>query len=52
MWNDAIAKDMKNVKIAFDIIPDGEHVLNGYKQVSCHMIFDVKIEDFRYKVRF
>ena len=40
---------MKNVKISFDIIPGGECLPNGYKQIRCHMIFDVKIEDFRCK---
>ena len=37
------------MKIAFYIMPDGERVLNGYKQIRCHMIFDVKMEDFRCK---
>ena len=40
---------MKNVKISFDIIPVGECVPNGYKQIRCQMIFDVKMEDFRFK---
>ena len=39
------------MKIAFDIIPYGERVPNVYKQVHCHMIFDVKMEDFRRKAR-
>ena len=51
LWADAIAKEMKNVRIAFDILPNGESAPNGYKQIRCHMIFDIKIEDFRRKAR-
>ena len=40
---------MNNVNIAFDIMPYGERVPNGYKHIRCHMIFDVKMEDFRFK---
>jgi hypothetical protein len=50
-WADSIAKEMKNVKIAFDILPDGERVPNNYQRIRCHMIFDVKMEDFRRKAR-
>ncbi len=42
-WADAIAKEMKDVRIAFQPI--------GYKWIKCHMIFDIKIEDFRRKAR-
>ena len=49
MLSDAIEKEINDVKIAFYIMPDGERVLNGYKQIRCHMIFDVKMEDFRCK---
>ncbi|KAL7526268.1 LOW QUALITY PROTEIN: hypothetical protein ACHAXR_003858, partial [Thalassiosira sp. AJA248-18] len=47
----AIAKEMKDVKVAFNILPDGEVAPNGYQQIRCHMIFDVKMEDFRRKAR-
>ena len=40
---------MNNVKIDFDIMSDGERVPSGYKKIIFHMIFDVKMEDFRYK---
>ena len=42
---------MKNVRIAFDILPNGKRAPNEYNQIQCHMIFDVKIEDFRQKAR-
>ena len=40
---------MNNVKISFDIMPDGECVQNCYKHICFHMIFDVKMEDFKRK---
>ena len=42
---------MKNVQVAFDIIEDGENAPVGYQFVKCHMVFDVKMEDFRRKAR-
>ena len=50
-WDNAIAKEMNHLNIAFDIMSDLERVPNGYQQICCHMIFDVKMEDFRRKVR-
>jgi len=49
LWADAIAKEMKNVRVAFNILPVGEDPPPGYQFVRCHMIFDVKIKDFRRK---
>ena len=49
---DAIAKEMKTVRVAFDILPNGDVAPKGYKQIRCHMIFDVKMEDFRRKARY
>jgi hypothetical protein len=50
-WADAIAKEMKEVCIAFNILPDGHVAPNGYQKIPCHMIFDIKMEDFRRKAR-
>jgi hypothetical protein len=49
LWADAIAKEMKNMRIAFKCLNPGEHVPLGYKRMKCHIIFDIKIEDFRRK---
>ncbi len=46
LWVDAIAKEMKEVRIAFNILPDGRSAPIGYQKIPCHMIFDVKMEDF------
>jgi hypothetical protein len=43
---------MKNVIIAFNILNGEESVPPTYHEICCHMIFDVKMEDFRRKARF
>ena len=52
LWWDAICKEMKNVRIAFDEY-DGEiSNLVGYQKIDCHLIFDIKFgENFRRKAR-
>ena len=50
-WMDAIAKEMTNVRVAFDILKDGDRAPIGHKQINFHLIFDVKMEDFRRKAR-
>ena len=46
LWANSIAKKMKEVHITFNIPPDGHVASNGYQKIPCHMIFDVKMEDF------
>ena len=48
-WMDAISKEMTNVRVAFDILKDGDLAPIGHKQINCHLIYDVKMEDFRRK---
>ena len=50
-WQDSIAKEMNNVRVAFQILDENEEVPIGYKFICCHMIFDIKMEDFRRKSR-
>ncbi|KAL7475736.1 hypothetical protein ACHAW6_001644 [Cyclotella cf. meneghiniana] len=45
-WSNAIELEMKNVRIAFDILADGVAPPLDHQYMKCHMIFDVKIEDF------
>ena len=45
----AIAKEMENVKVAFKIIPDWEKTPTVHQSVGCHMVFDIKMEDFKFK---
>ncbi len=50
-WADAIAKEMKDVCVAFKILLDEQSVPIGYQKIPCHMIFDIKMEYFRCKAR-
>ena len=36
---------------AFNKLDDGEIGPIGYQRLNCHIIFDIKMEDFRYKAR-
>ncbi len=46
MWADAIAKEMKYIQVASDPLENGIQPPSRYQFVQCHMIFDVKMEDF------
>lgn len=50
-WHDAIQKEMRNVRLAFQFLDDDETIPIGYKWIKCHLIFDVKM-DFTRKARF
>ena len=50
-WRDAIKKEMTNVKIAFRFLDKNGRPPPGYKQIRCHIIFDVKM-DLTHKARF
>ena len=53
LWWDAVCKEMKNVRPAFEVFEGDEHQLpSGFQEIKCHMIFDVKVgENFRRKAR-
>jgi hypothetical protein len=42
LWFDAIMKEMKNVRVAFEILPNGTKPTPNYNHVNLMMIFDVK----------
>ncbi len=50
-WADAIAKELKGVHVAFKILLDGQSLPIGCQKIPCHMIFDIKMENFRHKAR-
>ena len=54
LWWDAICKEMKNVRPAFEVWEkDISELPPGYQKITGHMIFDVKMgENFRRKARF
>jgi Reverse transcriptase (RNA-dependent DNA polymerase) len=54
LWWDAICKEMRNVRPAFEVWEKPQSDIPvGYQEVRCHLIFDVKMgENFRRKARF
>jgi hypothetical protein len=50
-WRDAIAKEMKNVHVAFNVLTDGAAPPPDHQYICCQMIFDIKMEDFCCKAR-
>jgi hypothetical protein len=52
LWQDAERNEMNNVRIAFKILNGEESAPPTYQEIRCHMIFDVKMEDFRCTARF
>ena len=42
-WCDAIKKEMHDIGIAFEILDEGENVPVGWRPVTGHMVFDVKM---------
>ena len=46
-WADAISKEMENVRLAFKVLPHGKSVPIENKLEQCHMVFNIKMEDFR-----
>ena len=50
-WIDAISKEMTNIRVAFVILKDGDRAPIGHKQINCHLIYDVNMEDFRRKAQ-
>ncbi len=48
LWVDAISKEMKNVIVAFNSLEDDRTVPHGFQFVKCHMMFDIKMEDFHH----
>ena len=53
LWTDGLREDMKNNSIAFKKFTEDPSKLEGYQEITGHLIFDIKLsENFRRKVRF
>jgi hypothetical protein len=52
LCQDAIRKEMNKVRIAFKVLNGEEAIPPTYQEIRCHMIFDVKLEDFQRKALF
>ena len=48
---DAIQKEMKNNRVAFQFLDDDNKIPVGYKWIRCHMVFEVKM-DFTRKAHY
>ena len=44
LWQEAIAKKMNNIRVAFQVLDHDEQPPIGYTEITCHLIFDVKID--------
>ena len=44
LWFDAINKEMVNSRIAFNLLERGERPPPGFKEITCHLIFDIKLD--------
>jgi hypothetical protein len=49
LWADAIAKEMKDMRIVSKCLNPGKRAPLDYKWIKYHMIIDIKIEDFQRK---
>jgi hypothetical protein len=50
-WRDALRKEMNNVAKAFEVLEEGQSLPVGYKEIKCHIVFDIKA-DFTRKCRY
>ena len=50
LWRDSLAKEMRNLMIAFEILQPGQKAPPGWFKATGHIIFDVKM-DFTRKAR-
>ncbi|KAI2509582.1 Reverse transcriptase (RNA-dependent DNA polymerase) [Fragilaria crotonensis] len=51
MWQDAVRKEMSKVRVAFQLINDDESPPLTFQEIRCHLVFDVKMENFQRKAR-
>ena len=51
LWADAMEKEMKNSRIAFELLSRDSKPPPGYKKITCHMNFEIKM-DLRRKARY
>jgi hypothetical protein len=48
---DALALEMKNVRVAFDVLKDSDNIPVGYQQIKCHVVFGIKMGSLKRKCR-
>jgi hypothetical protein len=50
-WQDAMRKEMRKVKVAFQVLDDGTLAPPTFQEIRCHLVYDIKMEDFQRKAR-
>ena len=51
LWQDAVQKEFDNARVAFKLLGEGERAPPTWKEITCHLVFDVKF-DLRRKARY
>ncbi len=51
LWQDAIRKEMTKVQVAFQVLNGDSEPPPTYQEIRCHLVFDIKMEDFQRKAR-
>jgi ribosomal protein L31E len=51
LWQEAVRKEMSKVRVAFQVMDDNEVPPPTFQEIRCHLIFDVKMENFQHKTR-
>jgi hypothetical protein len=51
-WRDALDLEMKNVRIAFDVLDEKDEIPVGYQQIRGHLIFEIKMSSLRRTARY
>ena len=44
LWQDAITKEMKNSRCAFELLSRDAKAPVGFKKITCHLVFDIKLD--------
>ena len=47
LWQEAIKKEMKNSRMAFHLLGKDDKPPVGFKEITCHLVFDVKMDLMR-----
>ena len=51
LWQDAVRKEMSKVRVAFQVLDDDDSPPPTFQEIRCHLVFDVKMENFQRKAR-
>ena len=51
LWMDALRREITNVRIAFEVLRDGDNVPLNYQKIDTHVVWDVKFGSLQRKAR-